>query len=118
MNFSLTVTTLGWTVGSVSVSKRVQLNANIYFWHYGICQNSQCSVCNLGAILSTLISCFRVKSGTWDESGVFVYTTSNHIKYAITNGDHGIIRTLDLPVYLTKMRGNQVRFRRSLTGRQ
>ena len=52
---------------------------------------------------------FRVKSGTWDESGVFVYTTSNHIKYAITNGDHGIIRTLDLPVYLTKMRGNQVR---------
>ena len=50
-----------------------------------------------------------MKSGTWDESGVFVYTTSNHIKYAITNGDHGIIRTLDLPVYLTKMRGNQVR---------
>jgi coatomer protein complex subunit alpha (xenin) len=34
----------------------------------------------------------RVKSGTWDDSGVFVYTTSNHIKYAITNGDHGIIR--------------------------
>ena len=50
----------------------------------------------------------RVKSGTWDDSGVFIYTTSNHIKYAITNGDHGIIRTLDLPVYLTKMRGNQV----------
>lgn len=47
----------------------------------------------------------RVKSGTWDDSGVFVYTTSNHIKYAITNGDHGIIRTLDMPVYLTKMKG-------------
>jgi coatomer protein complex subunit alpha (xenin) len=47
----------------------------------------------------------RVKSGTWDEAGVFVYTTSNHIKYAITNGDHGIIRTLDMPVYLTKMKG-------------
>ena len=37
---------------------------------------------------------------------MFVYTTSNHIKYAITNGDHGIIRTLDMPVYLTKMKGN------------
>merc|ERR1719357_1901004 len=48
----------------------------------------------------------RVKSGTWDDQGVFVYTTSNHIKYAITNGDHGIIRTLDMPVYLTKMKGN------------
>ncbi len=50
----------------------------------------------------------RVKSGTWDDNGVFIYTTSNHIKYAITNGDHGIIRTLNLPVYLTRMKGNQV----------
>jgi coatomer protein complex subunit alpha (xenin) len=50
----------------------------------------------------------RVKSGTWDDSGVFIYTTSNHIKYAIQNGDHGIIRTLDLPVYLTRIKGAQV----------
>lgn len=50
----------------------------------------------------------RVKSGAWDESGVFIYTTSNHIKYAILNGDHGIIRTLDLPIYITKVKGNQV----------
>ena len=27
-----------------------------------------------------------MKSGAWEESGVFVYTTSNHIKYALTNG--------------------------------
>merc|ERR1719245_1066228 len=39
---------------------------------------------------------------------VFIYTTSNHIKYAINNGDHGIIRTLDLPVYLTRIKGAQV----------
>lgn len=50
----------------------------------------------------------RVKSGAWDDSGVFVYTTSNHIKYAISNGDHGIIRTLDIPIYLTRVKGNQV----------
>merc|ERR1719167_1633910 len=50
----------------------------------------------------------RVKSGTWDDNGVLVYTTSNHIKYAITNGDYGIIRTLELPVYLTRIKGNQV----------
>jgi coatomer protein complex subunit alpha (xenin) len=50
----------------------------------------------------------RVKSGSWDDSNVFVYTTSNHIKYALTNGDHGIIRTLDLPVYITKIKENQV----------
>ena len=28
----------------------------------------------------------RVKSGAWDENGVFIYTTSNHIKYTLTNG--------------------------------
>ncbi|NWX63150.1 COPA protein, partial [Promerops cafer] len=50
----------------------------------------------------------RVKSGAWDESGVFIYTTSNHIKYAVTSGDHGIIRTLDLPIYVTRVKGNNV----------
>uniref|UniRef100_A0A646QF04 Coatomer subunit alpha n=1 Tax=Hemiscolopendra marginata TaxID=943146 RepID=A0A646QF04_9MYRI len=50
----------------------------------------------------------RIKSGAWDESGVFIYTTSNHIKYAITNGDHGIIRTLDLPIYITRVKGNNI----------
>ncbi|XP_018015149.1 coatomer subunit alpha isoform X2 [Hyalella azteca] len=50
----------------------------------------------------------RVKSGAWDDSGVFIYTTSNHIKYALTNGDTGIIRTLDLPVYITRVQGTSV----------
>ncbi|XP_011503846.1 PREDICTED: coatomer subunit alpha [Ceratosolen solmsi marchali] len=50
----------------------------------------------------------RIKSGAWDDFNVFIYTTSNHIKYAIINGDHGIIRTLDLPIYVTKIKGDQV----------
>jgi coatomer protein complex subunit alpha (xenin) len=45
----------------------------------------------------------RVKSGAWDEYGVFVYTTLNHIKYALPNGDSGIIRTLETPVYITRV---------------
>ena len=36
--------------------------------------------------LCTIHENVRVKSGAWEESGVFVYTTSNHIKYALTNG--------------------------------
>lgn len=59
-------------------------------------------------LLCTIHENTRVKSGAWDDSGVFIYTTSNHIKYAITNGDHGIIRTLDLPIYITRVKGNQV----------
>lgn len=58
--------------------------------------------------LASITETNRVKSGAWDDSGVFIYTTSNHIKFALTNGDHGIIRTLELPVYITRVQGNSV----------
>uniref|UniRef100_A0AAV2JNM2 Coatomer subunit alpha n=1 Tax=Knipowitschia caucasica TaxID=637954 RepID=A0AAV2JNM2_KNICA len=66
-----------------------------------ICNRKLESLCNIHENI-------RVKSGAWDESGVFIYTTSNHIKYALISGDHGIIRTLDLPIYVTRVRGNSV----------
>lgn len=50
----------------------------------------------------------RVKSGAWDEDNVFIFTTSNHIKYTLINGDHGIIRTLDLPIYITRIKGSNI----------
>ena len=58
--------------------------------------------------LCSITETSRVKSAVWEDNGVLIYTTSNHIKYALTNGDVGIIRTLDLPVYLTRVQGNQV----------
>ncbi|KAI6238268.1 Coatomer subunit alpha [Aphelenchoides fujianensis] len=59
-------------------------------------------------VLCSVQESTRVKSGAWDEQGVFVYTTSNHIKYALIAGDNGIIRTLDLPVYILAIRGTQL----------
>ncbi|RCV25117.1 hypothetical protein SETIT_5G140600v2 [Setaria italica] len=56
----------------------------------------------------TLHETIRVKSGAWDENGVFIYTTLNHIKYCLPNGDSGIIRTLDVPIYITKVIGNNI----------
>lgn len=50
----------------------------------------------------------RIKSGAWDDSGVFVYSTLNHIKYALPQGDNGIIKTLEQPVYLTRVKGRNV----------
>lgn len=49
-----------------------------------------------------------MKSAAWDENGVLLYTTSNHIKYCLPNGDQGTIRTLDVPVYLTVAYGDMV----------
>lgn len=36
------------------------------------------------------------------------YTTLNHIKYCLPNGDNGIIRTLDTPLYITRVAGNTI----------
>ena len=54
----------------------------------------------------TLHETIRVKSGAWDDNGVFIYTTLNHIKYCLPNGDSGIIRTLDVALYVTKVNRN------------
>ncbi|KAJ2362153.1 hypothetical protein IW150_007077, partial [Coemansia sp. RSA 2607] len=50
----------------------------------------------------------RIKSAVWDDSGVLLYTTLNHIKYALPQGDTGIIRTIDNPVYLVRIQGGDV----------
>ncbi|KAJ1737985.1 hypothetical protein LPJ68_005922, partial [Coemansia sp. RSA 1086] len=50
----------------------------------------------------------RIKSATWDASGVLLYTTLNHIKFALPNGDSGVIRTIDNPVYLVRVAGGEV----------
>ncbi|CAI4229923.1 unnamed protein product [Auanema sp. JU1783] len=55
-------------------------------------------------ILCTQQESTRIKSGAWDEDGVFLYTTSNHIKYALSAGDAGIVRTLDVPLYILAVR--------------
>lgn len=59
-------------------------------------------------VLCTVQENARLKSAAWEDSGVLIYTTSHHIKYSLTNGDHGIIRTLDLPVYLTRVKGKTI----------
>ncbi|KIV96927.1 hypothetical protein PV10_00740 [Exophiala mesophila] len=58
--------------------------------------------------VSTLHETIRIKSATWDDSGVLLYSTLNHIKYTLLNGDNGIVRTLDQTVYLVKVKGRNV----------
>uniref|UniRef100_A0A8C2ZI24 Coatomer subunit alpha n=1 Tax=Cyclopterus lumpus TaxID=8103 RepID=A0A8C2ZI24_CYCLU len=89
---------------SLATVKIAKVNPNVFTSHSVLLVGRRWgsrSLCNIHENI-------RVKSGAWDESGVFIYTTSNHIKYALTSGDHGIIRTLDLPIYVTRVRGNSV----------
>ncbi|EIN08411.1 coatomer subunit alpha-2 [Punctularia strigosozonata HHB-11173 SS5] len=50
----------------------------------------------------------RIKSGAWDDNGVFIYSTLNHVKYCLPQGDHSVICTLDNPVYLTRIKGKTI----------
>ncbi|KAF9892950.1 hypothetical protein FE257_000542 [Aspergillus nanangensis] len=58
--------------------------------------------------VSSLHETIRIKSAAWDDSGVLLYSTLNHVKYSLLNGDNGIIRTLDQTVYLVKVKGRSV----------
>ncbi|KAJ8063959.1 hypothetical protein OCU04_007805 [Sclerotinia nivalis] len=54
--------------------------------------------------VSSLHETIRIKSATWDDAGVLLYSTLNHIKYTLLNGDNGIVRTLDQTVYLVRVK--------------
>lgn len=97
------------TIASVKIAKCRYVVWSGDMSHVALLAKHTVSICNRNMeLLCTIHENTRVKSGAWDDSGVFIYTTSNHIKYAITNGDHGIIRTLDLPIYITRVKGTQV----------
>lgn len=58
--------------------------------------------------ISTLHETIRIKSAAWDDAGVLLYSTLNHIKYTLLNGDNGIVRTLDQTVYLARVKARSV----------
>ncbi|KAG6040772.1 hypothetical protein E4U41_007147 [Claviceps citrina] len=58
--------------------------------------------------VSTLHETIRIKSATWDDAGVLLYSTLNHVKYTLLNGDNGIVRTLEQTVYLVRVKGRNV----------
>ena len=60
--------------------------------------------------LCSISDTVRIKSGAWDvspsggtNSNLFVYTTLHHVKYCLPTGDTGTIRTLDNPIYATRV---------------
>jgi len=96
-------------LNSVRVSKVKYVVWSPDMTHVALLGRNALAICNRKLqCLCTVNENMRLKSAGWEDSGVLIYTTSNHIKYALTNGDHGIIRTLDLPIYITMVRGSNV----------
>ena len=54
-------------------------------------------------LLCQVTEAVKVKSGEWDENNIFIYSTTTHIKYTLSNGDNGLIRTMNRCIYATKV---------------
>lgn len=50
----------------------------------------------------------KILHGTWTKDNIFIYSTYNHIKYALPNGDKGILRSLSDIQYPVALVDNQV----------
>ncbi|CAI5758396.1 unnamed protein product [Candida verbasci] len=59
-------------------------------------------------LITSMHETIRIKSAAWDDSGILLYSTLNHIKYTLLNGDNGIIKTLENTLYITKVQGTLV----------
>lgn len=99
--------------------KRTLASLNVGKVRYAVWSNDMSHVALLGKHIITICDrkltqlcavheTIRVKSGAWDDSGVLIYTTLNHIKYTLPNGDNGIIRTLDVPIYVSRVKSGNV----------
>jgi len=58
--------------------------------------------------LTSINEQFKVSSAVWNTDGVLIYTTKTHLKYALVNGDQGIIKSLETPIYLIQANGNEI----------
>jgi len=59
-------------------------------------------------VLCSVTERTKIKSGVFNEDGIFIYTTTSHIKYLLPNGDGGIVRTLEQPIYMTGTVGSKL----------
>lgn len=59
-------------------------------------------------MITSMHETIRIKSAAWDETGILIYSTLNHIKYTLLNGDSGIIKTLENTLYITRVYGKFV----------
>lgn len=50
----------------------------------------------------------RVKDALWSDEGVLVYTTKNQLKFTLVSGEHGVLRSLEQPVYIVALKKKSV----------
>lgn len=95
-------------IGSVKVdAKQVVMSACKNFVAC-LCSN-KILICdgNLN-VLSTIHEQRKIKSAAWEESGVLIYNTPVHVKYALTDGETTTIVSVEQTLYIMAVINNRV----------
>ena len=74
--YNLSVKLIGTCYNNINLSLSLSLSLSVAL---AICNRKLESLC-------TITENVRIKSAAWDDNKVLLYTTSNHIKYCLSNG--------------------------------
>lgn len=58
--------------------------------------------------IARVIEGYKILGAIWTEDNVLIYTTYNHIKYLLPNGDTGILRSIDKILYPVEIKDSTV----------
>lgn len=53
-------------------------------------------------LITTVKENFSIQSAYWEQDSLLFYTTKNHWKYALPNGETGVLKTLEQPLHLVR----------------
>jgi coatomer subunit alpha len=68
-----------------------------------LCGKHVLLVCSLELeVEATVHEKFSIQSAFWERDNLLFYTTKNHWKYALLNGETGVLRTLEQPLHLVR----------------
>jgi coatomer protein complex subunit alpha (xenin) len=97
----------------LAVSEVIAPNTKYVSWssdnrHVALISAHAVVICSKKLEIVASITEARVKSGTWDDDGIFIFTTVNHVKYVLTTGDSGILRSIDTTHYAAAAAGGRL----------
>ena len=52
--------------------------------------------------MTTIEEKFPVRSAFWESGEILFYTTNNNWKFALMNGETGVLKTIEEPLYLLR----------------
>lgn len=82
---------------------------SINFQYIAVTSEDSITIVSKNLEILTVIKTYdKIKSIFWNENNVIIFSTPNHLKYALVNGDTGIIKSLHKVIYIVGAKGDTI----------